>query len=196
MKSLKAHFALPLLVGGWLLSNPAQSALVSTNFSWTGDAGYSAKGTFIYDDSFALIDAEGIEYGDFNDGLDYLAISFYDSSNSLLHSAVNVQSGVVLYDWLDFTFNPSTHAFEGEFDMGSDTNTDGEYYINGEINGPSTLVKVNGTDLDGLAATSIKVGSVPLPGAISLFLTGILGLFGMSKCRRPGKPYAAAGTPV
>jgi len=96
--------------------------LISVDFTWVGDAGYKAEGNFVYDDAATQIQAQGEELGDFNDGLYYLEISFFDPSNTSLYSAINVLDGIVQYEYLNFNFDTPTMEFFGIFDMGGGGN--------------------------------------------------------------------------
>jgi len=187
MKSLKGSIAFFILAGGLTLFNIAHSALITADFHWVGDGGYRAEGTFVYDNAWAVVDAEGSNYGNFNNGLNYLEIGFYNPSSNLLYNVINAQGDAVSYAFLDFTFNTSTLSFEGGFDMGEDTGTAGEYHIYGTIGGnDSFFVEVNGSATDSQATPRIDVTllSVPEPGTISLLLMGLFCLVGLAK--RPG----------
>ena len=181
MKALKPTLAFALLAGAASLSSTVHAALVPADFSWVGDAGYKVQGTFIYDDAFALIEAEGSERGDFNNGLDYLEVTFLDPGNSVLLNVTNAQNGIVTYEWLQFQFNPATATFEDGFDMGRDLGASGDYYVFGTIGDVSSIVDVDSRDdLDSQTSTTITV-SVPVPGALSLVLLGFASVLGFSR---------------
>lgn len=189
MKLFKQSFVFSILVGGMLLCSTAQSAMVAANFSWVGDGGYQADGSFVYDNSLALIEAEGWagSLNNFNHGLNYLEISFYDPAHNFLYRAVDVRSGVVSYALLAFSFNPSTMSFEGLFDIGEDTGVDGEYYIWGDIDGQdSHFEAVNGVILDSQARPNISVMPtlVSEPGIIPMLMAGLVCLLGFIKRNR------------
>lgn len=196
MESLKKTLYFSSLVAALLISNTAQSAMVEANFNWLGEAGYKAEGSFVYDDSLAKIDAQGWSdgLGNFNHGLNYLEIRFYNPSHDFLFGVIDVQAGIVSYSMLDFSFNPLTMAFEGSFDMGEDTGVDGEYYIWGTIGGEdSHLDGVNGVNFDNQASPIINVTSAVIsePGTIPMLLAGLFWLLCLGKRRRPCRVYYA-----
>lgn len=93
-------------------------------FSWVleddGQADYSMTGTMTFDPAQAIggaVSAEGISYGDFNNGIIDLSVSFY-LDGSLIETIINVENGVVGYDDLEVYFNIDTGEFEDGFDMG------------------------------------------------------------------------------
>ncbi|MBI5461295.1 MAG: VPLPA-CTERM sorting domain-containing protein [Gammaproteobacteria bacterium] len=196
MKVAKA-IGIPLLLAGVALAGSANAALVSRNFEWVGvvglngnNPGYTASGTFTYDDSFAIVEAEGALNGNFNNGLDALTISFFDDTNALLGTFNDVVAGVSYYDFLTFQFDTATQQFTNLFDMGQDAGNIYEYYIAGTIGGQSWLVESDSlNDLNSIAhGTSIAVTSapaVPVPAAAWLFGTGLAGLVGVA--RRNGR---------
>lgn len=185
--------AMPLLLAGMALAGTANAALVSRNFEWVGttglngyNAGYSASGTFTYDDSFGIVAAEGVANGDFNNGLESLTISFFDDTNALLNTFNTVVAGVINYDYLTFQFNTATQQFTNNFDMGQDSGEIFEYYIAGAIGGQSWLVESDSLDdLNTIVnGTTINVSAVPVPAAVWLFGSGLLGLMGVNRRSR------------
>ena len=142
MITLRVGTIFVLLLTCLSITTTAQSAFTSGSFNWTGINGYQASGIFTYDTTLPYISAEGADHGNFNNGLNYLEINFFDPAHALLYNAVDVQNGTVLYSYLNFNFNPSTKSFEGVFDMGSDTSTPGEYYLSGQIGFDSSITRV------------------------------------------------------
>ena len=176
MNLFKSALLFALLLVSLSVPTTAQSALISESFSWTGENGYQASGTFIYDNSYSLI---SVDDGGDNQGLNRLEINFFNPSHALLYNRVNVQDGDVLYNYLDFYFNTATKSFERYFDMGEDTGTPGEYYLAGDIGGESHMTRVSDyEEIDHKYDTSINVGTsaVPEPSTYALFSLGLGGL--------------------
>lgn len=184
--------AVPALLAGVMLAGSADAALVSRNFEWVGttglngyNAGYTASGTFTYDDTYSIVAAEGFENGDFNNGLESLTISFDFLGDSGLQATTfyDVVAGVINYDYLTFEFNTATQQFTNMFDMGQDSGNIFEYYIAGTIGGQSWMVESDSLDdLNTIAnATTITVSAVPVPVAVWLFGTGLAGLMGVAR---------------
>lgn len=73
------------------INNPAQA--ITLQFSFQGDAGYSAIGQFSYDETTAptIISESGSGP---TDDLESLTVSFFDPSNTLLGSYDTVVGGV------------------------------------------------------------------------------------------------------
>jgi len=186
MKSLTQSIAIVILACSTCMPNVAYSSLASAEFNWQGDGGFRATGTFIYNDTLESVSAKGSNYdGGFNNGLDYLDISFYDPLNNLLFHTINVQGGAVSYEDLLFTFNPNTMAFEDYFDLGAySEDSEALYYVWGQMgSGDSYLERSDGVTLDSQAipAIAVRPATIPLPNGLALFVTGILSLLGLRK---------------
>lgn len=186
MKPLTQSIVIVVMACSTCVPNIAYSSLASAEFNWLGDGGFRASGTFIYNDSLESISAKGSIYDDaFNNGLDYLDISFYDPSDMLLFNTINVQGGVVSYEYLQFTFNPITMAFEDYFDFGAfSEDSEALYYVWGQMgSGDSYLERSDGVTLDSQAISAItaRPATIPLPNGLTLFVTGILSLLGLRK---------------
>ena len=184
----------PLLAAAITLSAPASAALVTTNFSWSGTGvglytgeNFSASGSFVYDDSLALVEAEGSSYGNFNSGLDSLSINFFnDTTGNLLFSTDAVSSGGINnYSYLEFHFDTSTQEIISFFDIGDSGNTIYDHYIAGEVGASSWLVEDD--SLDDLASninTHFTVSAVPVPASVWLFASGLLGVAGVARRKK------------
>ncbi|MBR8841159.1 MAG: hypothetical protein DSM106950_46270 [Stigonema ocellatum SAG 48.90 = DSM 106950] len=108
----------------------AKPALAVTfDFNWKGDAGYTAEGSFSYDEE------EGNSVITLNK-LEFLKITFFDPTNKLIKSYVNVKDGksTGVDPYLEFNFNTSTKSLVDSFDVG-ESNTVGEndYYLHGTV---------------------------------------------------------------
>ncbi|WAR44536.1 hypothetical protein [Methylomonas rapida] len=186
MKPLTQSVAIVVMACSICAPNIAHSSLASAEFHWLGDGGYKASGTFTYNDTLESISAKGSNYdGGFNNGLDHLDISFYDPFDNLLFNTTNVQDGVVSYEYLQFTFNPGTMAFEDYFDLGAySEDSEALYYVWGQMgSGDSYLERSDGVTLDSQAipAITVRPATIPLPNGLALFVTGILSLLGLRK---------------
>lgn len=114
--------------------------LCTVLFSWEGVEGYTMSSTMTYDPSQAdggVISAEGAIYGNFNNGVIDLVISFFDPDGIHLGTIINVENGVVLYDWLEIYFDIDTEEFFSDFDVGqyrdSPDDGDDDLYLYGLI---------------------------------------------------------------
>ncbi|QSJ18154.1 PEP-CTERM sorting domain-containing protein [Nostoc sp. UHCC 0702] len=105
---------------------------IEFNFNWLGDAGYSATGSFSYDEATAptIISESG---GGATDYLQSLSVSFLDPSNNLLGTYNTVTGGVSESDFFTFNFDSSTKTLFGPFDVAGGTGIIGEYFFQGTI---------------------------------------------------------------
>jgi hypothetical protein len=81
-----------------IAASPAQA--IDFNFNWLGDAGYSAIGSFSYDETTAptIISEAG---GGATNTLQSLSISFLDPSNNVLGTYDTVTSGASQSDFYE-----------------------------------------------------------------------------------------------
>jgi hypothetical protein len=159
-------------------NNPAQA--IDFNFNWLGDAGYSAVGSFSYDETTAptIISESGSGATNF---LQSLNVSFLDPSNNPLGTYNTVTSGVSQSDFFAFNFDTATQKLFGPFDIGGGTGVIGEYFFQGTV-GESLALRQD-VDQQGTSITldensgSIQVSKVPEPASLLGFLAfGALGL--------------------
>ncbi|MEH2006665.1 PEP-CTERM sorting domain-containing protein [Nostoc sp.] len=148
-------------------NNPAQA--VDFNFNWKGDAGYSAVGSFSYDEATAptIISESGSGATNF---LQSFNVSFLDPSKNLLKTSNTVNGGVSQSKFFAFNFDTSTQTLFGRLDIGGGTGVIGEYFFDGTVGdslqlrqdvnqkGTSTLVDQN--------SGFIQVSKVPEPASI------------------------------
>jgi hypothetical protein len=154
-----------------IAASPAQA--IDFNFNWTGDAGYSAIGSFSYDETTAptIISEAG---GGATNTLQSLSISFLDPSNNVLGTYDTVTGGASQSDFFAFNFDTSTHTLFGSFDVAGGTGVIGEYYFQGTI-GDSLFLR---QDIDQQSAFrtldqnsgSIQVSKVPEPTSMLALL--------------------------
>jgi hypothetical protein len=111
-----------------------QAQAISFNFNWRGDAGYSARGTFSYDETNAptIISESGAGVTNF---LNSLTVSFFDLANNPLQSFNTVSGGISQSPFFAFNFNTLTRTLFGAFDVGGGTGVIGEQFFGGTIGG-------------------------------------------------------------
>lgn len=158
------------------VNNPAQA--VDFNFNWQGNAGYSAIGSFSYDETTApiIIFESGAGPTNF---LQSLNVSFFDPSNNILGTYNTVSAGVSQSNFFTFNFDTSTQSLFGPFNIGGGTGVIGEYFFSGTV-GDSLRLRM---DVDQIGTSilidensgSIQVSSVSVPEP-----TAILGLLALS----------------
>lgn len=90
-----------------LAAPPALAALSQAQFSWVGNKGYTVEGLLSYDDTLSVVSAQGMFYGDFNNGLEDFTIWIYEPLGTLLYEFEQVVGGTVVYDTLEIAFNTS-----------------------------------------------------------------------------------------
>ena len=158
-------------------ANPAQA--IEFNFSWQGDAGYSALGKFNYDETTApLIIAEsGLGPTQY---LQSLSVSFFDPSNTLLGTYNSVTGGVSDSPFFTFNFDTSNQSLFGNLDIGGGQSIDGENFLQGTI---GSKLELSQTTNQGTASIVVDQNSgaiaatqVPEPAAVlGLLAFGALG---------------------
>lgn len=160
-----------------------QAQAITFNFSWQGDAGYSATGTFGYDETTAptIISESGAGPTNY---LDFLTVSFFDPSNNPLQSFNTVSNGVSESPFFTFNFDTTTQQLFGDFDIAGGTGVIGEQFFSGTI---GTFLELR-QDIDQISQsfqldqnsgeiTVIPVAVTPVPEPTSVF--GLLALTGL-----------------
>ncbi|MCC5667612.1 PEP-CTERM sorting domain-containing protein [Nostoc sp. CHAB 5784] len=148
-------------------NNPANA--IELNFNWQGDAGYSAIGSFSYDETTAptIISESGSGATNF---LESLNVSFLDPSNNPLGTYNTVTGGVSQSDFFAFNFDTSTQTLFGPLNVGGGTGVIGEYFFSGTV-GDSLRLRQD-VDQQGTSITldqnsgSIQVSKVPEPASM------------------------------
>ncbi|MBX9255355.1 PEP-CTERM sorting domain-containing protein [Desmonostoc muscorum CCALA 125] len=159
-------------------NNPAQA--IDFNFKWLGDAGYSAVGSFSYDETTAPTIITETGSGATN-SLQSLSVSFLDPSQNLLGTYNTVSGGVSQSTFFNFNFDTSTHTLFGPLNIGGGTGVIGENFFSGTVGESLRLrqdVNQQGTSitLDDNSG-SIQVSKVPEPASIlGLLAFGMLGV--------------------
>ncbi|MEH2326610.1 MAG: PEP-CTERM sorting domain-containing protein [Nostoc sp.] len=146
-------------------NNPAQA--IELNFNWQGDAGYSAIGSFSYDETTAstIISESG---GGATNFLQSLSVSFLDPSNNPLGTYNTVAGGVSQSDFFKFNFDTSTQTLFGPFDIGGGTG--GKSFLQGTVGDSLFLRQYIGQDKPNITldqnSGSINVSKVPEPASM------------------------------
>ncbi len=168
---------------GFIQVNSAQAVVF--NFEWEGNNGYSANGSFSYDENTApeTFSEDGI--GQTN-VLESLNVSFFDSSDTLLGSFDSVVDGISTYSFFSFNFNTKTQELFDFLDVGEDTYTSNpsEFYLVGLVGFDLNLINLeNGlTDNNsGVITVTPQAEPTSLPEPASMLgLLAVTGVGGAS----------------
>ncbi|MDZ7969824.1 MAG: PEP-CTERM sorting domain-containing protein [Nostoc sp. DedSLP03] len=109
---------------GLLKAVPVQA--VTLNFDWKGNAGYSARGSFSYNETQGYRTIN-------NSKVQSIAVSFFDPSQKLLNSFAPITNASIVYDFLDFNYDTATKSLFGYFDVGQDNAQSTDYYLFGTV---------------------------------------------------------------
>ncbi len=190
---LKVTFGLGALA--LLAASAPLSAAAIVNFSWTGNAGYTASGSFQYDPAITPVSFSETGSGPKN-YVQNFNISFFSPQHSLLETGSSVVNGVSSDNFFRLDYNTQTNLISSlDADVGG---TSYQYFLTnlrtpgGQVVGPGVttfnlFVRTSGTpNLD--IASSVQVTSVaqtPEPASFGLAAaaTGI-GIVGMLLRRR------------
>ncbi|OUL26426.1 hypothetical protein [Nostoc sp. 106C] len=154
---------------------PAQA--VTLNFSWNGDGGYSATGSFSYDENTAPASFSESGFGA-TKFLRSLSINFFNPLNNLVAAYDNVVNGNSTAQYFKFNFNTVTQKIFGLIDLGGEVA--GDTYLSGTVNtnlslyqvpqsGPDFIIDKNSGDI---AVTTVPEAS-PILGVLALSAVGI-----------------------
>ncbi|MBR8838997.1 MAG: PEP-CTERM sorting domain-containing protein [Stigonema ocellatum SAG 48.90 = DSM 106950] len=153
--------------------NPAQAT--DFNFSWKGDNGYSATGSFSYDETKApeVISESGAGQTQY---LQSLSVSFFDPAQNLLESGSSVVNGVSSDRFLRLDFDTQSQKISTlDTDIGG---TDYQYFLtnlrtpSGQVVEPgitnfNLFSRPNGTPLlDSSSTVQVTKKRVPEPTTI------------------------------
>ncbi len=181
---MKTKTFIPILTATLTTLMATSAQAITFNFEWLGDAGFSASGSFSYDETTAPATFSESGLGPTN-VLDSLTVSFFDPSNSLLATFDNVVGGVSTYEFLAFNFDTTTQELFGFLDIGEDTftGTPGEFFLIGDVGISLDLVDAALGPLDSNSGTiTVSVASVPEPS--SLIGLGLIGLGALAAKRK------------
>lgn len=130
--------AIFLVLASGLILIPSAEA-VTVDFQWRGTTGYSAKGSFSYDEKTAptIISEKGS--GKTKD-LKSLVITFYDPSDKPINSYENALDGMAKGEYFEFNFDTATQQLVGQIDLGGELS--GETYLKGTVDETLSLLTV------------------------------------------------------
>ena len=112
---------LTLLLAWLLVANMnSQGVLaVTIDFQWLGNQGYTAKGSFSYDEKTAptIFSEKGSGK---TQVLENFKVSFYDNSGQEIAKYDNVSEGISSANYFQFNFNTKTGQVFGSIDLGGE----------------------------------------------------------------------------
>ncbi|MBD6614544.1 PEP-CTERM sorting domain-containing protein [Komarekiella sp. 'clone 1'] len=122
----KLYIAIAAVAMSWGVLEAVPAGAVTLNFDWTGNTGYSVRGTFAYDETqdYATVDESKLQF---------ITVDVFDSSKKLLNSFAPIINGSITYDFLDFNYDTATKSLFGFFDVGQDKAQNTDYYLFGNI---------------------------------------------------------------
>jgi hypothetical protein len=126
-----------------IVNNQAVLA-VTIDFQWSGDRGYTAKGSFSYDQTKAPAIFSEKGSGKMQ-VLENFQVSFYDSDGQEVARYNNVREGFSQTDYFQFNFNTKTGQVFGAIDLGGEAT--GETYLKGVVNDNLSLFRVDSGDV-------------------------------------------------
>jgi hypothetical protein len=137
---------LTLLLAWLLVANMnSQGVLaVTIDFQWSGNQGYTAKGSFSYDEKTAPTIFSEKGSGKMR-VLEDFQVSFYDNSGQEIAKYDNVSEGISSANYFQFNFNTKTSQVFGSIDLGGEGM--GEIYLQGVVNDNLALLRVESADL-------------------------------------------------
>ena len=198
----------------------ATSIIASTNlaqaadltFNWKGEAGYSVSGSFSYDETTtrAIISESGAGS---TKALESLSISFFNPSQQLIGSGLEVVNGISSNQFFEFNFDTTTGNFFGAFDVGTGASI-GDFFISNVVAPGDIFISPgqtyylyqnvtpdNGQLLDS-STNRVKASAVPEPTTVlGILVVGMLGVALSSNrvaffSRKPKKIYRTYASKV
>jgi len=123
-----------------LLTGIAPAQAVTVNFTWQGNQGYSAIGTFNYDQKTApvILSEKGVGK---TEVLENFTVSFADPQNYSITTYDTVVNGVSTGNYFQLKFNTITQEFIGLIDIGGESA--GEIYLKGTVDTDLSLIQVS-----------------------------------------------------
>ncbi|MEG3439616.1 hypothetical protein V0288_20985 [Pannus brasiliensis CCIBt3594] len=165
MRFKKYLFSIVLLLSLSIGITPIAPALaVTIEFSWSGNNGYTARGSFRYDEKTApaLIHEEGAGR---TKVIEKLEISFLDPRGKEIARYDNVFGGVSDANYFRFNFDTRTGEIFGSIDLGGESA--GETYLKGIVKENLALFHVGEDDVTIDEDRSPEIVTRPLLGSSS-----------------------------
>ena len=131
----------------WLLvanMNSQGVLAVTIDFQWLGNQGYTAKGSFSYDEKTAptIFSEKGSGK---TQVLENFQVSFYDNSGQEIAKYDNVSEGISSANYFQFNFITKPGQVFGSIDLGGEGM--GEIYLQGVVKDNLALLRVESVDL-------------------------------------------------
>jgi hypothetical protein len=158
------------------VATTASADSVTATYKTEFDGGHRAEGTIVYDDALSIVSGSGIGA---TNGIDYLDVTFFDPGNVPIYSVVDVLGGVSSYEFLTVQFDTSIPNFISSLDIGADTETPGEFWmqLTGLTDEGLILFAVSSIEeVDISPDPSFMVTIVPEPSTLALTALGLLGI--------------------
>lgn len=157
------------------LTTPAQA--ITFNFNWNGNQGYSAQGSFSYDETTAPVTFSETGAGT-TDVLDSLDVSFFTPDNNLIATYDNVTEGNSTGNYFAFNFDTVASEVFGLIDVGGEV--PGDTYLSGTVNTNLSLYQVPEASPDVVVDSNlgtITVEAVPEASSIlGILVFGVIGI--------------------
>ena len=128
-----------------LLTRIAPAEAITVNFTWQGNQGYSATGTFNYDQKTAPIILSETGVGT-TQALESLTVSFADPSNQPIKTYDNINDGISTGKYFQFNFNTMTQNIIGLIDIGGEL--PGDIYLKGTVDTDLSLIQVSASRVE------------------------------------------------
>jgi hypothetical protein len=123
-----------------LLTSIVPAEAMTVNFTWQGNQGYSATGTFNYDQKTApaILSEKGVGT---TQALESLTVSFADPSNHPIKTYNTINDGVSTGKYFQFNFNTMTQDIIGSIDVGGEL--PGDIYLKGKVDTDLSLIQIS-----------------------------------------------------
>lgn len=168
-----------------VLTEIAPAQAITFNFSWNGNEGYSATGSFSYDENTAPVTFSESGPGA-TQVLQSLNVSFFDPFNNFISAYDNVVNGISNGNYFKFNFNTVTQEIFGLIDVGGEVA--GDTYLKGTVNTNLSLFQVpqSGSDtiVDSNSGTLVAKAAPESTSILGLLVFSAIGITSQIK-RRP-----------
>lgn len=123
-----------------LLTSIVPAEAMTVNFTWQGNQGYSATGTFNYDEKTApaILSEKGVAE---TEVLENFTVSFADPENHPITTYNTVVNGVSQGNYFQIQFNTIAQEFIGSIDIGGESA--GDIYLKGKVDTDLSLIQVS-----------------------------------------------------